>query len=399
MTNVALAIHPDLGLAEGYLCEPPGEETPLWMLSVSLGSRDPQTFSAGVVGAGGYSRLDAVVRGVGEAVERFALRPPPDGGPPAVPDDLLDLQPLLHRHGLLEPGRHLRPGLVGERLSDGARVAVPAQVVDYPVREGGVDSTPSGAASGLDLDGARLRAMVELVERDAFERAWQGVTTVRALELQAVEPGPGVRELRRAVQDRGYTVRLGLLETVVGIPAAVALLRRGDGPVGVGCSAGSSVAACAVKAVTEGIQVETLLHNWADERPRGPLSARPRTETQRLDRLCQASVWTDVWAFGDGFALAPPPELGPAPTNSTELAHRLAEHGVEVVSVDLTARLPEPVRDLGWVVVRVLPLGLQALRGDDSLPWTWCLSRMAHAAEDADAALRRLQHAVPHPLA
>ena len=56
-------------------------------------------------------------------------------------------------------------------------------------------------------------------------------------------------------------------------------------------------------------------------------------------------------------------------------------------------------RALADSVVRVLPLGLQALRGDDSLPWTWCLTRMTHAGEGSDAALRRLQRAVPHPLA
>ena len=359
-----------------------------------------------MVGAAGLTPGNAWVRGVGEAVERFALSPSINSyavqdlaGVPKVMDELA-------AHGLVGDLPSGTPVLPAVRLATGEPCAVPQTAIDYPATEDSAvaDQTPSGAASGLDADRPLVRAALELVERDAFERAWQGVTVPRRIELVdlARETDAPTREALAKLQDvtrrHNHQITLGWLPTINGVPAVTALVQRGDGPVGVGCSAGGSVAACAVKAAVEGIQVESLLRNWRDATNAvssgDRTSPRPRTEFERLDYLCSASATKATNSFGESFDTGRLPEGTKGPTTSGALAAQLAGLGVQLFAVDLTPRLPVGVRGRGWHAVRVLAAGLQPLRGNDLLPWNWNLRRM-----EGRVGPRGQTSRPPHPLA
>ena len=65
---------------------------------------------------------------------------------------------------------------------------MPAALVDDPAdptddQNGWFDSGPSGAAAGPDLEQAIARALLEIIERDAFMVAWE-----RELRLPLIDP-------------------------------------------------------------------------------------------------------------------------------------------------------------------------------------------------------------------
>lgn len=400
------AVFPEFGLADGCAIEPPRPGFPLWLTAVALPPQENAhgSFSAAMVGAAGLTRANSWVRGVGEAVERYGLRPSP--GPPEADVSGADVTAELVDAGLLGPDAEPGEMLAGLRLDTGTPCAVPMSAIDYPAPGStvGVDSTPSGAASGLDPDRAHFRACLELVERDAFERAWQGGSTPRRVSLEALEKtvSPAERAdltaVRHLAEDCRFSITLGLLETVAGIPAVTALVQRSGGPVGVGCAAGASFASCAVKAVVEGVQVESLLRNWGAQEPRTSGDEdpdwSPATEEERLSYLCSETATDAATAFGDSFEWSFLPDVEPAPSSWAGLAERLAPMGVHCYSVDLTTRLPAGVRTLGWHAVRVLAPGLQPLRGNDQLTWNWSPRRMEGLVSPAGRSSRP-----PHPLA
>lgn len=403
-------VAPEFGIAEGAVVRPPDDGLPLWLAAVSLRRSGPDhgAYSATVVGAAGLTRGNAWVRGVGEAVERYALAPTGEDDPDAAALELPEVTRELAEHGIVGALPEGGPVLPAVRLATGEPCAVPRPAVDYPGPEADdlTDQTPSGAASGLDAERALVSATWELIERDAFERAWQGVAVPHRIGIAEVgaTAAPDARgsldALGALTRRHGHRVRLGMLPTITGTAAVTALVQRGDGPVGVGCSAGVSVAACAVKAIVEGIQVESLLSNWRAARHGDPdaVSGRPRTEAERLDYLCSRAATGAADAFAASFAPRDADVRSPDPAaaraTSAALAAGLAAAGVHLFAVDLTPRLPGPVRALGWRAVRVLPAGLQPLRGNDRLAWNWAPNRMSGRIGPTGASPRP-----PHPLA
>lgn len=428
VTNVFLAaVDPAAGLTRGYRCDPPSERNPLWLFAADIaphsgdgagaGDAAGGSYSAEVVGAAGLSLADVVRRGAGEVVERCALRPPAAGGGAATrsaPHGAPSAAGRLVDGGLLGPAFGDAGGtgaewdfLAAHSLLDGIPYTVPAPAVDYPQDPSpDVDATPSCAAAGLDLGSAYRRAMIEAVERDALETAWQGRNPVTELAWEAVlaQAGGAQRDaetLDAALTGRSLRLRLGVLPTITRIPGVVAVADSGAGPLGVGCAVGGDLVRCAIKAGVEALQVHSLLANWSTLVLGGADVGvtRPRSETDRLTLLCSPTMRGWIADFANSFARRPLPTFAPAPTEHVALAAALAAQGVDVLGVDLTERLPRSVRDLGWVAVRVLPLGLQPLRGDDTLPWTWCLPRLAHPGESEAHVRHRLADAIPHPLA
>lgn len=397
-------VAPEFGIADGAALQQPDDGLPLWLAAVSLrtGTTTHGSYSATVVGAAGLSRGSAWVRGVGEAVERYALAPGDDEDLEA-PAGFPDVTEEMAAHGVVGPLATNRSLLSARRLATGEPCAVPRAAVDYPgVDEDGLaDQTPSGAASGLGRDRALVRATLELIERDAFERAWQGVTTPHRVDLADLgEADADTRSMLDQVESillrHGRSVHLGVLPTITGVPAVTALVQRGDGPVGVGCAAGDTITTCAVKAIVEGIQVESLLTNWRESRGEacGHTVARPRTESERIDYLGTPAATRAAAEFAASFTSGPAPRPVPPPATSVALAGDLAAVGVQTFAVDLTPRLPERVQALGWCAVRVLSAGLQPLRGNDRLSWNWAPLRVPGRAGVDGAPTRP-----PHPLA
>ena len=71
--------------------------------------------------------------------------------------------------------------------------------------------------------------------------------------------------------------------------------------------------------------------------------------------------------------------------------------------VELTGRLPEPLRAMGWAAVKVIPVGYQHLRIDERMPHSWNAPRLASAPERTGVPARAVwpraagEHR-PHPL-
>ena len=76
------------------------------------------------------------------------------------------------------------------------------------------------------------------------------------------------------------------------------------------------------------------------------------------------------------------PSSGPGPAGErAALVAGLRAEGLRPLACDLTPRLPDRARELGWHVVRALVLGHQGLRMDERHDWSWVRRRLERWAE------------------
>lgn len=218
--------------------------------------------------------------------------------------------------------------------------------------------------------------------------------------LAAGADGDGIALLREASRAVGGVLTMAALPAAGGVPCVTAVMSMPDGTLpGFGCAAGPGFLDCATKAAMEAVQVHALLRNWARTAgPRPDPGGHPSNERERLGYLCggraAAAASSFVRSFGRGPGLPRELQVG------VGLAAALGGEGVRPLVADLTGRLPEAVRALGWKAVKVLPLGLTPLRLNDSLDWNWCLGRFASGApEPVEETRARLRRHAPHPLA
>ncbi|MGC4055627.1 MAG: YcaO-like family protein, partial [Paludibaculum sp.] len=186
----------------------------------------------------------ALFSAVGEAVERYA---------PSIPDparivwqsageltgDWLNTNPVYSEQQYDRPGfpyvrfspAEVQPWVAGEWLDNGEPVWLPAIscYLAMTVQAGQFLSqgTSNGLACHPDRDEAALRAVLELVERDAFLSAWLAQRPASPIELDdALDPA--LAAVIDAVRGLGAHVELFRLETAA-CGTAVMCLARGDG--------------------------------------------------------------------------------------------------------------------------------------------------------------------------
>ena len=426
MIDLLGTLAPGHGVASGYQIVPPRPPVdPLWRTLVVLadtrtpcGTQDPAVaplLSRRVVGAYGATRADSIPRGVGEAVERFALMPPSSG----APDGARATSDVLAGGGALldfgAPGVALGSPAAsidelrwypGRRLSSGEQVWVPAALVDDPAdpaddHNGWFDSGPSGAAAGPDLERATARALLEIIERDAFMVAWE-----RELRLPLIDPDrllpngsaalPGARDARRRLTVlRTQLTAAGLQVLLASLPCGVSQVRGvvavvidpGEEPpiAAVGCKAAFDPVDSAAGAVQEALQIRSTMINGR-QRLRGcPPSAHIVTDEDRLRWLASRRGFAAVSQWVAGFQAAPDPApTAPhagMPPGPGALVEAIVGDGGDPIVVDLTGRLPEPLRAMGWAAVKVIPVGYQHLRIDERMPHSWNAPRLASAPE------------------
>jgi ribosomal protein S12 methylthiotransferase accessory factor len=101
----------------------------------------------------------------------------------------------------------------------------------------------------------------------------------------------------------------------------------------------------------------------------------------------RARYWTSSGAVAGLRAWCQTFQLQSAPSPATheppasEIVGALLADGARPVAVDLTSRLPQAVRDGGWAVVKVIAVGYQPLRMNETHDFTWVRPRLATAAE------------------
>ncbi|WP_150307116.1 YcaO-like family protein [Planctomonas psychrotolerans] len=235
---------------------------------------------------------------IGEAVERFALADARPSARQAVGrirrgTALRQVPPSVFSR--FADSQYRQPGFRFERVRDGdvidwvegidvhsgEPVLLPAQMVlfadPHPV---GLDgermcephyetATSSGVAAGPTFPFAAKRAILELAERDAFQRTWllndhpprlewdppPTQTSSAALSRTAVEQ---LRRLERTCSRFGAVFSLRVLPSPLGIPVLLAVLRSGITGVALGCAADIDADRAALNAVREAIHT----HNW-----------------------------------------------------------------------------------------------------------------------------------------
>ncbi|MGN6333080.1 MAG: YcaO-like family protein [Motilibacteraceae bacterium] len=400
-------LHADAGLTRAVVVRRPEPATArLWMVGAELGA--PPDHGPGVagpeaalslVGACGLTRADTFVRAAGETVERFALLPA-GGLPEAAPDD-----PLLQGSTLVPQGWSREGGgrlLLGASLQTGARAAVPADLVDYPTRRppSPFDCSPSGAAAGADPAAALRAACRELLERDAAMIAWARqvrLPRVPLAQLAEQPTGQPLATLLGTADELDLQLGAGTAPTLLpGVGAVVCVaVDRTRRLVAAGLGLGASWPDSVVRAAREALQVWALLASMPASppplEPPGPVrdDAARAAHCRSLAAVEAAQAW--VGSFVDDDAAA---WRDPCPV---EVEARMPP----CVVVRLTGRLPEPVRAMGWQVVKVACPHLQPLRMDESLTWT--VDRARACAPDTQWGLEALAAAEdvlgspPHP--
>ncbi|MFK0181835.1 YcaO-like family protein [Streptomyces xanthochromogenes] len=438
MIDYLATIEPAAGVVRtGTVLPPRLPEEPLWRGLMELDWQTPQDtaepgpLAANVVGAYGVSRSDVLVRAIGEAVERYALRPHPQD------DVVLDTSTALGTAELAYPGSDTakddlryeqshqlrneeRPLRLyrAARLHDGQSVRVPAGLVDFPAAGDdacGFDPSPSGAAAGPGYRAALRSALLETIERDAVLIAW-----ARALELPRIDltravaqlaPSASRKRLCRAIEQAskaGWEPVVAQVPTSIpGVVCAVGVVvdRTGRHPLAaVGCKASTDPAAALAGAVQEALQIRSVLHVVRQRLPDAPAPAAAQItdDTARAVHFASEPGTATVQEWINGFTSPGPLQL-PLEQEEPDLAELIvAVHrdGGRPLAVDLTHRLPERLRSMGWAVVKVVPDGYQPLRVNESHKEPWHHQRLASVpARTGGTAHRPMGETVPpHPL-
>lgn len=355
------------------------------------------------VGASDLSRSGALRRGLGELVERAALSFADDEQAISVDAHLNYPRKTLIEGGLISPEFETSGLIEGKNLSDGSVVHVPAELATYRSLEAGSDAStsgversPSGTASGLSRNSALVRALYELVERDSFMRAWVGcadyIVWSDSMLDDHTRSSPS-RPILDGLRDRGCHVSVAVVPTEFGIIVCVAVVHwtsvSGVDLCVVGLGASTSARVAVSKAILEGCQLYLLVVRYAEmQRTNGAMAAYG-FEMSKLSELASGSYTLEVKRFldagHDGSAF-PEYASGTLPglkdekceeLRYSELLTSLLSAGMEVLSVDLTERLPAELRDVGWEVHKCFVNGLQPLRINELASWNWSTSALS----------------------
>ncbi|AZZ49647.1 hypothetical protein C5E02_10720 [Rathayibacter rathayi] len=411
MLSAMRTLAPSAGLAERYTFFAPRDDFPLWQAVVSLKpaiengtAADPESLP--LVGATDVSRRRALLRATGEAVERWALRPAVSARRDRNAGPCLDWMKYGLANGVLRGET-----LIGENRSTGASVAVPVELIDYDQSttrlalgaQGAYEPSPSGAAAGETCDHAVAAGVLELLERDALMVAW-----ARQLRIERIEPSTlgdvSLAGLSSLVERIGLEVVVGDLGCDVdGVEAVIAICLDRSAELGsVGSKASTSLVGAVVGAIQESLQALRLGRAMR----LGTGGSRPATDRLPRTEMDRARYWAEPAAFAylDGWAQSFQPSGSsdpPARRSCVSALESTIRCGFEPLVVDLSARLPVEVRDAGWKAVKVLCPGLQPLRLDESLPFSWLQSRIMSAEHrtgfTSPLASGEVFH-VPHPL-
>lgn len=261
----------------------------------------------------------------------------------------------VHSWGL---AKNLRTGVKTWVLASQLYYKFPSVFSDFVAQV-----TSSGLAAGTDVESATMRAVLELIERDAVMVAWLCRAPGRRLPLHLCDAE--TRDIAGELMSAGASVAFHLLEGAGKTPV-VLCTAMGDGRSWPGLSATAaahpSLQHAARGAVLEqavsGFGLMKMLREGSGPRPMRPQEVRCG---QFLDHACyylpkreeELAFLLDAPNYEPGVDS----HDGPTPSLS-ELAARLADDGVEITVADLT---PPDVASASIHVVRAVAAGLQPL--------------------------------------
>jgi ribosomal protein S12 methylthiotransferase accessory factor len=194
----------------------------------------------------GLTAVDALIRAVGEAVERYSAGRFDRGAQLRASVAEMNVNHLAPEQlCLYDESQYARPDfpfarldrgtpidwVLGSWIDTGAPVYVPAlpTFYNYPVRqeEAFCQVTSNGLAAGATRVDASMRAAVELIERDAFMISWLARLPGRRILLDD-SVDAGTREVVRQLAEHGARTELYLVDVGLGVPTIVSV-GFGDG--------------------------------------------------------------------------------------------------------------------------------------------------------------------------
>lgn len=239
------------GVISNLFIEPPGDpQVSLPIIATAapphLMEKDGSLRRLPVGWGKGLTISGAVLSAVGEAIERYSASVVDSEKIIWKPGDELDGEFLDPRDcGLYTQAQYERedfpyvtfdphsvhPWVLGKWLHSGNPVWVPALFVFLSLeiqREQIIaQGTSNGLAASTDKDNAALRAILELVERDAFMAMWLTAQPARRVELDK-QLDPLLRTVLEGIEALGATVEVYTLPASV-IGTTVLCLALGDG--------------------------------------------------------------------------------------------------------------------------------------------------------------------------
>lgn len=354
---------------------------------------------------------EAVIGAIGEGIERYAA----SMWNPAVllrvafdkhPATLFDPRALT----LYTDEQYAAPGFPyvrfdprqpmwwaqGKWLDDGAAVAVPAIAVylNFPVapNECLVQATSNGLATGHGTDDATLRALYELIERDAFMRAWMTVGAP-LWRLPIGNVGCDVEAALDALAAESVQIELYLLPEH-SRHATVLCIGWGDGyrwpgiTVGLGTHASFDVALR--KAVMEhshyGLYMQRLMREGRHRHVTVPRDVRSNLDHGLLyvDTTWQ-SLMREMTADAVPLPLDEARQRFTQPATLAACVDALGAAGIRAAAVDVT---PADIALTPYRVVRAVASGLQPIH------FGYGMQRCGRKGRAWNCRARR-----PHPLA
>jgi ribosomal protein S12 methylthiotransferase accessory factor len=325
----------------------------------------------------GWTRAEARDSALGEALERYAAMTWRPERKITSTYDGLD-RPRLHPRELVlfadhqydaVPFQPWRPEtelewVPAQSLVTGQEVWIPllATHLGYrpPAEAALFPATSNGFAAGQDKAGATLRALLEVIERDAFTIAWSHRLPGRCVAAADV-PDEQVRAIAATHARRGVELMVHLLptDTAAAVVLAVAWSPRAPAAV-IGVAAALDPVDAARSAVLEVTQVRPLLRSRlrlpAVRARMAELAATP-SKVATLDD--HDLLYADPGAACTGLRFLRETPCGPWPTkfadgNLQSLVGSLAEVAPDVLAVDVT---PPDVAGVGVHVVRAVVPG------------------------------------------
>ena len=248
----------------------------------------------------------------------------------------------------------------GVRLGDGAPVLLPADLCLRRLPHTQTllprSALSTGCAAGVSRETAMLRAVLELIERDAASLWWMGGRCPRpiALEEPAAQSGAALLSVLRA----GRSARRSWLADVTtefAVPCVAALSVDNDSRgLACGLAARMTLEEAVRAAILEMCQSELgLAVIEVKRRERGEAALNP-VDRRHAARAEMLSAQDCELLHPKGTPLSSPPlkDLAAADALAGVVA-RLASAGIEVYGLDLTRE------DIGIPVVRAVAPGLQ----------------------------------------
>lgn len=361
----------------------------------------------------GLNHVEAMIAAVGEAIERYsAARCRPADLRRATRDELREDVLDPRQLGLYEDAQYASPGFPFARFDSGRPMAwtrgcwldtglpvwVPALLAYRNLRvrreENFCQVTSNGLAAGADFDDAAMRALLELVERDAFMVTWLARRPGRRLLVDDTLDA-GTREVLRQLRERGADAEVFLLDAGVRIPV-VACVGLGDGRrwpgAHVGLGAHLDPHTAVRKAVFElahtGPYISRLISDRTHRIPRTPEQVHTPVD-HALYYAPAARARTIAFLSKAPGHPVPLAELEtPEDVSLAACVRRLTEVGARVAAVDVTS--PD-VAGSPFRVVRALGVNLQ--------PIDFGFDRRRRACRRLESMSTHGVNPHPHPLA